>query len=192
MDETLNINGHYYTDWLDFFHKSFERSGKFQKVDKREKGDILIEQYIPLDKNNKTIITVDYDKFGETLIALTYYNPQTAGYSKMQEFEFFYRDHFADPPDYNGVGLEFIELNLKAIDKQLRDGIKGKEEQFFKNGKHLKSKIYLAYHEKLSDIGWTVYLEKRSLFQRIVNLFSKKDTDFTIKTIDLNSIFPGL
>lgn len=194
MDETLNINGHSYESWPDFFKKSFERSGKYRRVDIGEKGDTFGEQYVPVDSHNKTVISVRYFKLSEALIELTFDNPLTPGYSKMQATEYFYKYDFTPDESYGPPGLEFIEINVKAIDKQLRQGIKGKEEQFFENGKLVRSKVYLDYDGKSDPYGWTADFDKKPFLKRLKNLFSKSDNtpDATTEIVDLSIVFSGL
>lgn len=194
MDDTLKINGETYENWPDFFKKSFARSDKFVRVDKGSNSHTHTEQYISTDQNNKTVVTITYDNFEEYLIVLFFENPQTPGYTRMQAGDYFYRDTFADPPDYNGIGLEFKELNVKAIDKQLREGIKGKEELFLRDDKLIKSKVYMEYDDIETTYAMTYYFEKRSLLQRLKNLFSTSDPNIglTTKMVDLNAVFPGL
>jgi len=190
----LNLDEHYFKDWQDLFKTCFALSNKYKRVEKGERGDGIIEQYIPLDKSHQTVITVIYFKHSGQLIELTFDNPLTPGYSKMQSREHFYKYDFTPNKSYGPPGLEFIDINVKVIFKQLMLGLKGREEQHYKNGKLIKSNIFIDYNDEPEHPAWTEYFEKRSFWTIFKGIFSKEtiDPETSIKTIDLSSVFSGL
>ena len=191
----LNIDGHTYEDWQDLFKTCFARTNKYERIDIGEKGDTVGEQYVPLDKSNRTIITVRYFRLSGHLIELLFDSPLTPGYSKMQARAYFYKYDFTPGESYGPPGLEFIDLNAKVIYKQLSHGLKGREEQYYKNGKLIKSKIFFDYNDEPEHpFPWTEDFEKKGFWSSIKDIFSKEVTNHktTIKTVDLKTIFGGL
>lgn len=185
------LEGVEYQNWKDYFRKIFEKSEKYNRIVEGTKGDTYFESYIPKDINDKTIIRIGY--FEETLVLWKFENPQTIGYNRKQDFEYFYRFDFTPGKSYGGIGLEFIEINLIEINKELKYGIGGKEIQYFKKDKLIKAKIYKNYEGKESEHPHTIYFEKRSFVEKIMQLFKKENhSELVIKEINLLDIFSGI
>ncbi len=180
-----------YQNWKEFFNVKIEASGKyalFQEV--QNQYGFLAEKYVPVDGNDQTIIKIGY--LYDELLYLKFENPISKGFNKQQEIEYFYRYDFTAGKSYGEPGLEFIKNNIEAIEKQLKDGLRGKEIQFFKNGEHVKSKIYMIHNDKECYPN-TVYFQKRSFWQKLSNLFSNDKLDeFKTKEINLKEIFKGI
>jgi hypothetical protein len=73
------------------------------------------------------------------------------GYTRQQELEYLYRYSFYPSKFYGDPGLEFIETNIQAIDKQLREGLKGKEIQYYNNGQLIKSKLFYIIRKSVDQ-----------------------------------------
>ncbi|REA56722.1 hypothetical protein DSL64_26150 [Dyadobacter luteus] len=129
-----------------------------------------------------------------TLIFWKFENPLTQGFNKQQELEYFYRYDFTPGESYGGAGLEFIEINLLAIDRQLSIGLRGKEIQYVKNGQLVKSEVYVQYGDCENGYPNTIYFVKRRLWRRFYEIFFKARSEegFVTREIDLSKIFAGL
>jgi hypothetical protein len=187
----IHLEGVDYQNWKDYFRKAFEVSQKYERTEVGIQGNTFYENYIPKDKNNQTIIRIGY--LDETLILWKFENPKTIGYSKKQDIEYFYRFDFTPGKSYGGPGLEFIAINLVEINKQLKNGISGKEVQYFKNKKLIKAKIYIDFEGKETKYPNTIYFEKRSFIEKLMLLFTKENnSELTTKEINLLDIFNGI
>jgi hypothetical protein len=188
----LNFGGYDYKSWQDYFKSIFAMTEEYERIEEGIRGQTIIEKYVPLDKNNKTEIRVGY--LDETLIYWKFQNPLAEGFNGPQELEYFYRYDFTPNQSYGDPGLEFIDINLRAIDKQLRHGLRGKEIQYYKDGKLIRSKILIEYNNNQEPYPLIIHFEKRDIWKKVVDLFAwnEKDQSFVIKEIDLKDIFGGL
>jgi hypothetical protein len=187
----INLNDIDFKNWRDYFGKTFAKSLKYDRIEEQINNQTEFEKYIPKDKNNKTQIRIGY--LDETLIFWRFENPIAIGYNKQQDTEHFYQYDFTPNKSYGNPGLEFNEINLKVIDKLLKTGLKGKELQFYKSNKLIKSEIYVDYNDTKTKYPNVVYFEKRSLLTKIIQLFvGKKKNEFKTKEINLKDIFSGI
>jgi len=188
----INLNGHDYENWKDYFKTTFEATKEYDHIEEGLHGQAIIEKYVPLDKSDKTEIKVSY--LDETLIYWKFENPLTQGYNRQQEVEYFYRYDFTPGQSYGGPGLEFIDINVQAIDKQLREGLKGKEVQYFKDGQLVKSKVFIYHDSDQESFPNTIYFTKKSAWQKFRDIFSKPKDEVKLQTkeINLSNIFGGL
>ena len=188
----IKLNGHEYENWKNYFKTIFTETKGYNRIEVGLQGQTIIEKYVPLDKNCKTEIKVGY--LDETLIFWKFENPLTQGFNRQQEVESFYRFHFTPGKSYGGPGLEFIDINVQAIDRQLREGLKGKEVQYFKKGQLIKSKVFVYYDDSKETYPNTIYFNKTSAWQKFWNMFSKppNEADLLINEINLTNIFGGL
>lgn len=188
----LTINNNTFEDWQDYFQKTFENSGRFDRKEIGIKRITYEEEYIPKDRTDLTRIKVGYFIKEGDLINLDFINPLTPGYNKLLENEYFYKYDFTPDKSYGGPGLEFNQMNLDAINKEVTEGLSGKEIKYFQRGKHVKSEIYL-YPDK-QNIPFTVYFDGSSLWSRIFGKMFKrtKEIDFEKEVIELKKIFRGL
>jgi hypothetical protein len=185
----INLND--YENWQDYFKTIFKTTKKYERIEEGIMGQTIIEKYVPFDKNDKTEIKVGY--LDETLLYWKFENPLTKGYNKQQEIEYFYRYDFTPGQSYGEPGIEFIDINIQAIDKQLREGLKGKEVQYFKDGQLIKSKIFIYYNGNQQKYPNTIYFAKTSAWQKLLDIFFKpKEVEIQTKEIDLSAIFGGL
>ena len=187
----INLNGNEYENWPDYFEKVFAQSQKYDRFSERINDQAEFEIYIPKDINNKTKIRIGY--LYETLIYWRFENPIAIGYNRQQEIEHFYQYDFTPNQSYGNPGLEFNEINLKVIDRQIKFGLRGKEVQYFKKGKLIKSKIYIDYEGKETKYPNIVFFEKRNFIEKLIQLFKNENkSDLTTKEINLSEIFSGI
>lgn len=180
-----------YKSWKEFFNKNFEGSKKYYLANEKKVGSSIVEEYVAVDKNDETIISICY--YENKLLYWKFENPKTKGFTKQQEVEYFYRFDFTEGKSYGNPGLEFIDNNVNVIQKQFYTGLQGKEIQYYKNGEHIKSLISVKYYDNKEAYPEIVYFQKRSFWQKISKLFSKsKPDEFQTKEIDLNKIFGGI
>lgn len=179
-------------NWKEFFAKYLIQSGFFIIDQSTREGDSDIEIFLSNDNLDKTSIKTGYLPDSE-LIFCEIINPDTLGFNKYQEQEYYYRFDFTPGESYGPPGLEFNEINRNALYDFLKNGLKGKEEQYYQGDRLIKSIIYQNYQEgESSDLGQTIWFEKGSLMKRLRRLFSNDKSDFDIKVIKLESIFKGL
>jgi len=180
-----------YQNWKEFFNIKFEESEKYLQAEQILKGDSLMEKYVPLNPNDKTEIKIGY--LDNKLIYWKFENPKTKGFNKQQEIEYFYRYDFTEGKSYGNPGLEFIKNNINVIEKQLDEGLRGKEIQYFKNGKHFKSEVCSYSYDNIETYPNTIYFKKRSFWRKLLGLFFKnKKENFEKIEIDLKEIFSGI
>ena len=180
-----------YQNWKEFFNRKFGESKKYLQSEENLQGNVLTVKYVPINNEDKTEIKIGY--LDDTLIYWKIENPKTRGYNKQQEIEYFYQYDFTEGESYGDPGLEFIENNILAIEKQFNNGLRGKEIQYFKNGKHIKSEVFRYYYENLEAYPNIIYFQKRSFWRKLLDLFAKNEAeDFEIIEIDLKEIFSGI
>jgi hypothetical protein len=109
----INLNGHDYENWKDYFKKIFEETKKYDRIEEGLRGQTIIEKYVLLDKSDKTEIKVDY--LDETLIYWKFENPLTQGYSKQQEAEYFYRYDFTPGQSYGDLDLNLLTSMFRRL-----------------------------------------------------------------------------
>lgn len=171
--------------WKSFFKNKLEDSNFYERNDCGKSGDIYTEIYESKDQNDKTEIIVGY--LDDKLIYLTFENPITIGFSEQQAIEYFYKYDFTPGESYGNPGLEFIEINIEAINNQLDFGLKGAEIQYYKNNKIFKSKIYI---DEPNEYSTTINFQKKSFWKSILE--KPKNEIITEKRIELSEIFSGL
>jgi len=181
-----------YYSWQEYFRTTFELTRKYRRIELGRHGDTIKERYIPTDNSDKTEICIGY--LEDKLIDWKFENPLTPGFNRQQDLEYFYRYDFTPDKYYGSPGLEFIEMNLLAIDRQLKEGLSGREVQYFKAGQLIKSKVYIDYDGKGSDFYNTIYFTTVSRWRQFINIFwgDKTEPTMATKTIDLSTIFNGL
>lgn len=151
--------------------------------------------------NDSAILTFERDSFkfknkievtildsGE-LIALRFSSPMTLGYNEFSFGEYFYSLQFQTPSSYGKPGLEYNEVNIEGVKSILKQGVKGKEVQYFKEGKMLKSEVHF---EGRVSFPYKYDFSERTFWQKVLG---KKVVDFEniqSRIIELNEVFPPL
>ena len=176
-------------DWKEFINQILIESGKFENPITEFKGEAEIEAFKSIDKNSLTEIRVGYLK-DNLLIYLHIFNPTVPGYNKYVEGEYFYQYQFNEPADYGDPALEFNGRNQNGIISILKSGLKGKEVQFVKNNKILKSKLYIAEFD--SNFNYSYEFTKRGFWKKMFGQKIDKMDGIEIREIELNKIFSGI
>ena len=83
------------------------------------------------------------------LITLRFSNPIVPGYNEFSFGEYFYSFQFQTPSGYGPPGLEYNEINISGIQSILREGVKGKEVQYFKGDVILKSEVHFDINNRV-------------------------------------------
>ena len=173
--------------WKEFINRVLIDSGKFENPKTEFKGDAEIETFKSTEQNSLTEIRVGYLK-DNLLIYLHIFNPTVPGYNKYVEGEYFYKHDFSeDGESYGGPALEFNECNRNGILSILKNGLKGKEVQFVKNNKILKSKLYIAQFD--SNFNYSYDFTERGFWNKIFGQKIDKMNGIEKREIELNKIF---
>ena len=180
------------TNWKDFFDKYLIQTG-YYRIDKSEKsGDTIIDTFVSTNNNDKTYIKTGYLTGGE-LIYCEILNPDALGHNRYQKQEYFYRFDFTPGESYGPPGLEFNDTNIDAIKSLLKNGLIGKEIQYYSNEKLIKSVIYKKLNDKSDkDFGITIWFQKHTIFNKIKKTIFGQRINYTIREINLNKLFKGL
>ncbi|AOW18419.1 hypothetical protein LPB03_13565 [Polaribacter vadi] len=178
-----------FKDWKEFINQILIDSGQFENPITEFKGEAEIETFKSTDKNSLTEIRFGYLK-ENLLIYLHIFNPTVPGYNKYVEGEYFYQYQFNEPAEYGNPALEFNERNRNGILSILKSGLKGKEVQFVKNNKILKSKLYIA--ESDSNFNYSYNFTKRGFWNKIFGQKIDKMDGIEKREIELNEIFSGI
>lgn len=181
------------TDWKNYFKTRLTDKGQFILEKENRHGDVDLLIFKSADNRTPTIIEVGILTNGY-LITTEFVNPRTPGFTKQQRLEFFYRYSFHPTDTYGDPGLEFVDYNINHFDKLLKEGLKGKEVQYFKRGQLIKSEIFQFYADNGNDnYGTTIKFQEKGLIKRILDLFkTDKDLYDDKKEIELKEIFNGV
>ena len=174
-------------NWKDFINSVLLESKQFEKISSETIGETYIEKFC-LNKNPQTEIKVGYIT-ENLLIYFTIFNPTVLGYNKYCENEYFYKYDFDEKESYGNPGLDFTEINRNGILSMLKNGLKGKEIQFLKDNKVLKSEVYLS--ESQPNFHYSYYFSKRSLIERLFGKSIDKQKGIEKVEISLSEIFGG-
>lgn len=175
-------------DWKDFINSTLSESKQFEKKSSEIFGDTYIEKFY-LNKNPQTEIKIGYLNENR-LIYFAIFNPTVPGYNKYSENEYFYRYDFDEKESYGNPGLGFTEINRNGILSMLKRGLNGKEVQFLRNNKIIKSQVYLS--ESQPNFYFTYYFTKRNLIKRLFGKSIDRQKDIKKVEISLNEIFGGI
>ncbi|WAC02145.1 hypothetical protein N7U66_20610 [Lacinutrix neustonica] len=179
-----------FKDWKGFINQILVDSGQFKNPVAEFKGEAEIETYKTTDKKSLTEIKVGYLK-DNLLIYLQIFNPTVPGYNKYVEGEYFYQHDFSgDGKTYGNPALEFNERNRNGVLSILKNGLKGKEVQFLKNGKVLKSKLYIL--ESDLNFNYSYDFSTRDFWKKIFGQKIDKMDGIEKREIELKSIFSGI
>ncbi|CAM4018481.1 hypothetical protein FLAN108750_05460 [Flavobacterium antarcticum] len=176
--------------WKEFINRVLIDSGQFENPITEFKGEAEIETFQSSDRNSLTEIRAEYLK-ENLLICLQTFNPTVPGYNKYVEGEYFYQHDFSeDGKTYGNPALEFNERNRNGILSILESGLKGKEVQFVKNDKILKSKLYIADFNP--NFSYSYDFTKRGFWKKIFGQNINKMDGIEKREIELNTIFSGI
>ncbi len=163
-----------YINWQDYIHNRIISSGNYFLMSTDIKSNSLI--YIHVYPEIKTELRVDY--YENYLIDLKFYHPETHGYNKMIESEYFYREDFNPDSSYGDSGLEFNKINIEGIEELMSKGVIGIEEQFYNDGVLVKTILTIEEF----DFSMTRYHENEgcfySLWKPLVSIFRKENYSY--------------
>ena len=175
-------------NWKDFINSVLLESKQFEKISSETIGETYIENF-RFNKNQQTEIKVGYIA-ENLLIYFTIFNPTVPGYNKYCENEYFYKYDFDEKESYGNPGLDFTEINRNGILSMLKNGLKGKEIQFLKDNKVLKSEVYLS--ESQPNFHYSYYFSKRTLNERLFGKSIEKQNRTEKVEVGLSEIFAGI
>ncbi|HYF29507.1 MAG TPA: hypothetical protein VD993_00160 [Chitinophagaceae bacterium] len=180
-------------NWRQYFKQKFSAGGKFFFHEEFKRGTTDLITFKPSDASNETVIKVGILENGD-LITLEFINPQTPGFARQQELEYFYKLDFYTDSSQDEPGVEFNEHNVAHFNKFLKEGLKGKEVQFFKNGRIIESHIFQYYGtNEENNYGTIVSLGKLNFIEKLKVLFIKKEKYYdSQKEIPLSKVFDGV
>ncbi|QTD39216.1 hypothetical protein JL193_08265 [Polaribacter batillariae] len=179
-----------FRNWKEFINQVLIDSGQFENSTSELINQTEIQTLKSTDKNSLTEIRVGYLE-KNSLIYLQIFNPTVPGYNKYVEGEYFYQHDFSDDgKTYGNPALEFNERNRNGILSILKKGLKGKEVQFVKNDKILKSKLYIAEFD--SNFSYSYDFTKRGFWKKIFGQKIDKMDGIEKREIELNKIFNGI
>ena len=177
-------------DWKEFINRVLIDSGQFRSPITEFKGEAEIEIFRMTDKDSLTELRVGYLKDNH-LIYLHIYNPTVPGYNKYVEGEYFYQHDFRkDGKTYGSPALVFNEQNRQGILSILNNGLNGREVQYLKNNKVLKSDLYIEGPE--SDFSYSYDFTKRGFWSKLFGAKIEKMDGLEKREIKLNKIFSGI
>ncbi len=178
-------------EWKEFINRILIDSGQFENSKTDFKGETEIEIFKSTDKSCLTEIRVGYMD-DNSLIYLHIFNPTVPGYNKYVEGEYFYYFDFDDKNSYGKPALEFNEQNRNGILSILKNGLKGKEVQYVKNDKVLKSKLYIGGVNPKFNFSFSYDFTKRGFWSRIFGKRIDKMEGIEIREVELDKIFGGI
>ncbi|RAJ13043.1 hypothetical protein [Olleya aquimaris] len=176
-----------FKNWKEFINRVLLDSGHFEKREQKSKNQTDTE-FFTLKKNPQTELEVGY--LQDRLIYCNITNPTVPGYNKYVEGIYFYANYFKENDFYGDPALEFNEMNRNGILSILKNGLSGKEVQFVKNNKVLKSKLYVL--ESDPKFNYSYDFTGRNFWNRLFNQRIEKMKGIEKREIELNKIFGGI
>ena len=179
-----------FKDWKEFINRVLIDSGQFENPTSDITNATEIETFKSTDKNSLTEIRVGYFTEENKLIYLHIFNPTVPGYNKYVYSEYFYKYDFAPDESYGEPALDFNERNRNGVLSILTSGIKGKEIQYVKNNKILKSKLYISQYD--SNFSYSYDFTNRGFWNKLFGQKLEKMDGIEKREIELNKIFNGI
>jgi len=176
------------TNWKEFINSVLSEGKQFKKISSEIIGETEIEKF-SFNGNTQTVVNVGYYS-DNTLIFFNFFNPNFPGYNKYSENEYFYKYDFDEKESYGNPGLDFTEINRNGILSMLKNGLKGKEIQFSRNGNIVKSELYISKNNP--NFSYHYYFIKRSFIEKLFGQNIEKEKDIKKVEISLSEIFGGI
>ena len=172
-------------NWKSYFKEELKEKRNFFLKNISHSGYTELLIFEDFTKKSLTEIHISILENND-LISFEIINPITPGFTKKQEQEYFYKYDFDENRSYGNPGLEFSNLNKNHFNQLLKNGLKGKEVQYYKNKKIIKSEVYVQYGEiKENIIPTIIHFQKRKFWR----FFLTKTNYDEERTIKLESIF---
>ena len=176
-----------FRNWKEFINQVLIDSGEFEKPKQKLKNQTETE-FFTFKKNPQTELEVGY--LNDRLIYFNFTNPTVPGYNKYVEGIYFYANDFKENDSYGDPALEFNEMNRNGILSILQKGLTGKEIQFVKNDKILKSKLYVL--ESDPKFNYSYDFTGRDFWKKLFGKKIDKIDGIEKREIELNKIFSGI
>ena len=178
------------SNWISYFKEKLSHTNHYYLENETSDGDIDFLIFKSKERANQTSIEIGILKNGD-LIALEFINPNTPGFTKQQQEEFFYKCSYKT---YGVAGVEFNQTNVSHFERLLKTGLRGKEVQYIRNGRIIQSDIFQYYGFNDSDpFGISVTLSRLSFFEKLKNLFMKREKFYdSTREIELSQVFSGI
>lgn len=178
------------SNWVSYFKDKLSQKGNYFLDKEDTDGDIDFLIFKSREKGNQTSIEIGILKNGD-LIALEFINPQTPGFTKQQQEEFFYKCSYKT---YGVAGVEFNETNVLHFENLLKTGLRGKEVQYIRNGRIIQSDIFQYYGvDERDPFGISIRISKLSFFEKLKNLFMRREKFYdATREIELSKVFSGI
>ncbi|WP_370173689.1 hypothetical protein [Leeuwenhoekiella palythoae] len=178
--------------WKEFIYQVLIDSGQFENPTSHLKNATLIETFKSKDRNSLTEIRVGYFLQENKLIYLHIFNPIVPGYNKYVEGEYFYYYDYNDKNSYGDPALEFNKQNVNGVLTLLKNGLKGKEVQFIKNDRILKSILYIDGVNPKFNFLFTYDFTNRRFWNKVFGKRIDKMEGVKKREIELHTIFNGI
>ncbi len=173
-------------NWKSFFKSRLTQNGSFTFEGETHKGST--DRLIFKSSTNETVIEVGI--LDDCLITLEIQNPRTPGFNEQQRREYFYRNDFHPTKSYGDPGLEFISQNIEYFEKLFKEGLEGKEIQYYKGDRLIESEVYLTDD---SSIFIPIRFEQKGFWKSLIDFLAHKKGNYDSKTeIALKEIFGGM
>lgn len=181
------------TNWQQYFNTKLT-AGRLYTLDSEfKKGLTNFAIFVTTDQSKDTKIKVGILDNGD-LITLEFIDSRTPGFCKQQEQEYFYKCDFYPQENYGGPGIEFNENNVKHFDSFLKEGLKGKEVQYFRNGRIVQADVFQYYGTNDDNAyGTKITLGELTWIERLRILFKRKERCYDSKIeVQLSDVFSGV
>lgn len=139
-----------------------------------------------------TIIKIGYLDNGR-LITLDITNPKTPGHNA-EQLDYFFENDF-DQSNHFGrtkAGLLFNEVNLEAIERILKSGLRGTEAKYFINDKLQFSKVSKPIGNNDELYSMTHYFANKNIWVRLLKKIFQPNSNYIIEEVDLRKVFGGI
>ncbi|WP_204346671.1 hypothetical protein [Psychroserpens algicola] len=179
-----------FKNWKEYINRILIDSGQFENPNSESRNLTEVETFKSTDKKSLTEIRVGYYIEENKLIYLHIFNPTVPGYNKYAYNEYFYKYDFTPDKSYGDPALEFNERNRNGVLSILTTELKGKEVQFIKDKKILKSKLYIS--ENSPNFYLSYDFTNRGFWNKIFGKKIVKIDGIEKREIELNTIFSGI
>jgi len=178
-------------NWITYFKQKLSNS-HYTLYKESTDGDMDLLIFKSSNPSHETSIEIGILKNGD-LIAIDFINPNTPGFTKQQQEEFFYKCSYKS---FGVSGVEFNSYNVSHFEKLLKTGLRGREVQYIKNGKIIQSDIFQYYGIEENDnnpYGISIRLANLSFFEKIKTFLLGRDKFYdSTREIELSQVFNGI
>lgn len=187
----LKMTGDTYKSWKEFMYAILTENNQFRIENSFTKSETDIEIYRQYTGDKDTTLQIGYLE-DDRLIYLHINNTQTPGLNKYQ-VEYYSEHDFEETESHGNPGLFFNETNRIGVLDELKNGLKGKEKVFFREGIPVFSELSIVLDQKQNiNFKDTYNFENLSSWTRLLRLFKKQQVHYETKEIDLKTVFAGL